>query len=78
MIAVWLLAAALGLYALHRLELYLEGRRWIYALMPVRLSVVAAAACFVWCLLVGVLIWTTPVVSSGIERRAHLEFLIQI
>ncbi len=30
MIAVWLLAAALGLYALHRLGLYMEGRGWIY------------------------------------------------
>ena len=30
MIAVWLLAAALGLYALHRLGLYMEDRGWIY------------------------------------------------
>ena len=30
MIAVWLVAAALGLYALHRLGLYMEGRGWIY------------------------------------------------
>ena len=29
MIAVWL-AAALGLYGLHRLGLYMEGRGWIY------------------------------------------------
>ena len=46
---------------------------WMGALQAVRLSVVAAAASFVWCLLVGVLIWNSPVVSTGIEFRQDAE-----
>ena len=46
---------------------------WMGALQAVRLSVLAAAASFVWCLLVGVLIWNSPVVSTGIEFRQDAE-----